>query len=426
MAKIVLATFGSLGDLHPYIAVALGLKAQRHSPVIATSELYRSKVEAEGIGFHAVRPDLAELGEETDVIRRLMHRRKGPEYLTKHLVLPHLRAAYQDLSTALPGVDLVVSHPLTYAAPLAAETQRVPWIGSVLQPLGFFSAYDPPVLPLVSFLARLRPLPPAFHAGLFRFLKWTVRDWMRPVYALRAELGLPPAKGNPMFEGQFSPRLNLALFSRVIAAPQPDWPANIRVTGFPFYDRGDSGPGLAPELARFLDSGSPPIVFTLGSSAVMDAGGFYAESIKAAARAGKRAVLLIGRDPRNWPQQPLPEGMAAFEYASYSELFPRAALIVHSGGIGTTGQALAAGRPMLVIPYAFDQPDNAARVVRLGVARTLSRRRYNARRAALELQRLMDDRGYAERAVAIAAVIRQEDGVSCACEAIEEALNRRL
>jgi UDP:flavonoid glycosyltransferase YjiC (YdhE family) len=211
--------------------------------------------------------------------------------------------------------------------------------------------------------------------------------------------------------------LVLALFSKWLADQQPDWPSQTVLTGFPFYDR-DGDAGMPPELLSFLDAGPPPLVFTLGSSAVADAGPFYENSAAAAARLGRRAVLLVGKDPRNRPVS-LPPDMVAVDYAPYSELFPRAAAIVHQGGIGTTAQALRAGRPMLVMPYAHDQPDNAERLRRLGLARTIARHRYSPARAAAELAHLLATPSYSERASQIGAQVRQEDGVRAACDGLE-------
>jgi UDP:flavonoid glycosyltransferase YjiC (YdhE family) len=178
---------------------------------------------------------------------------------------------------------------------------------------------------------------------------------------------------------------------------------------------------MPSELVRFLDDGPPPIVFTLGSAAVLDAGQFYVESAAAARMLGRRAILLTGSGGQNCPS-PLPPGVAVCEYAPFSELFPRAAAIVHHGGIGTTTQALRAGRPMLVMPYSYDQPDNAERVARLGVARTISRGRYTASHAAAELDRLLTNSAYAERAAVVGARVGAEDGVTIACDALEAAL----
>ncbi len=111
--------------------------------------------------------------------------------------------------------------------------------------------------------------------------------------------------------------------------------------------------------------------------------------------------------------------MAAFDYAPFSELFPRAAVIVHAGGVGTSGLAMRSGRPALAVPYAHDQPDNAERVARLGIARTVPAWRYTPGRAAAELQHLLDNPVYVHRASEVAEQVRQEDGVRAACDALE-------
>ena len=208
----------------------------------------------------------------------------------------------------------------------------------------------------------------------------------------------------------------------MLGAPQPDWPPHSVQTGFPFYDKLEAGKGMPPELESFLASGPPPLVFTLGTSAVMDAGDFYAHSAQAATRLSRRVVLLIGRDPRNRPTTPLPTDICAAEYAPYSELFSRAAAIVHQGGVGTTGQAMRAGKPMIVMPYSHDQPDNAARMTRLGIGRTLARDRYNPATAERELRALLDTPAYAQKAAAVGQEVQAENGVRSACDALETLL----
>ncbi len=335
--RIILTTYGSLGDLHPYMAIALELQQRGHQPVIATHETYRSKVEAEGLEFYPIRPDLfnGSFDQAQEIIKRAMHPSQGTQYVVRELLLPYLKDSYEDLIQAVSGADLLVSHPLSFASPLVVEKTGIRWVSSVLAPLTFLSAYDPPVLPTVYGQISLRPLGSLIIGVLLSLAKRSVRSWTEPVRKLRAELGLPPGK-DPLFEGQHSPNLVLALFSKVFAQPQPDWHKKTCVTGFPFYDRQDKTE-LTPELSEFLDAGSPPIIFTLGSSAVIDAGNFYSESAIAAKKLGHRAVLLIGQDQRNKPpQELLSKDIAAFDYAPYSKVFPRSLAIVHQGGIGTT------------------------------------------------------------------------------------------
>lgn len=420
--RIVLTTYGSLGDLHPYIAIALELKERGHQAVIATNALYRSNVQAEGIEFYPVRPDVSFLKTEQrkEIVKRAMDLKEGVKYVIRELVLPNLRESYEDLMQAVRGADLLLTHPVTFAGPIVAQETGIRWVSSVLASTSFLSAFDPPIMSTQSG-GNLRMFGPLVNSALFFFGKRSVRSWGEPIRQLRADLGLAPVK-NPLFEGQHSPNLVLALFSQVFAKPQIDWPKQARVTGFVFYDRKSGSTGLSPDLSQFLNAGSPPIVFTLGSSAVHDAGEFYTQSALAAKELGYRAVLLTGEDRCNVPENLLSESIAAFEYASYSELFGRAAAIVHQGGIGTTAQVLRAGRPMLVMPYAHDQPDNAARAERLGVARTIDRDGYTAERAAAQLRQLLNNLNYAERAAAIGRQIQVENGVQAACDAIETRL----
>jgi UDP:flavonoid glycosyltransferase YjiC (YdhE family) len=237
-----------------------------------------------------------------------------------------------------------------------------------------------------------------------------------------------------VFEGQHAPDLVLALFSPLLAAPQPDWPRQTLVTGavvddavhgVAFADGAArrSTDALPPALARFLDEasdGTPPIVFTLGTSAVLtaEAAGVYRESAAAARALGRRAVLLTGHDPRNVPTGLGPD-VLALPTASHAALFPRAAAVVHQGGMGTLTQALRAGRPMLVVPFAHDQPDNADRAARLGVARVVAPRRYEAARVAAELSRLLEDPAVGARAADVGARVRAEDGAAVAALALE-------
>jgi rhamnosyltransferase subunit B len=269
----------------------------------------------------------------------------------------------------------------------------------------------------VPFLAKLRGLGPGVNGFIGRLGRAKTKPWMKPIAEFRKSLGLPAGE-DPIFEGQHAPRRVLALFSKVMAEPQPDWPRQARVIGFPFYDQEEHGQGMDHELDRFLDNGPPPVVFTLGSSVVFDPGTFFKESLAAVKRLGCRAVLLVGV---NTVEGPLPAGTGVFAYAPFSKLLPRAACVVHQGGIGTCGQTLAAGRPMLVMPCAFDQPDNAARLKRLGVARVIARERYTAGRVASHLDRLLMDAGYAQRAAEVALQVTAESAVQAACDAIEEA-----
>lgn len=417
--RIVLTTMGSFGDLNPYLGLAIELRNRGHQPVLATTPFYRRVVEGAGIAFHPIRPD----GDPSDpaLMARIMDARRGTEFVFRDAVMAHLRDTYADVSAAADEADLLISHPLTLAVPIIADERRMPWVSCVLAPISFFSPHDMPVMPGFPVIKRLEPVP-----GLARLMvaiaRAISRRWVRDVARLRTERGLP-AGGHPIFEGQHSPRLVLALFSRLLADPQPDWPPNVRITG-PVWYNGATPNALEPDLARFLDDGPPPVVFTLGTSAVGAAGTFYEESATAIAETGMRAVMLVGPYADNLPKRDLPDTVKIVAAAPHGALMPRASIVVHQGGAGTLQQAMRAGVPMLVVPHAHDQADNAWRATALGVGRTLHPRRYRASRVASELRRLAGEPSYGERAARVATTVTQEDGVVAACDAIDELLAR--
>ena len=297
--RIVLTAFGSLGDLHPYIAVALGLKERGHDAVLVTGECYRRKVESLGLGFRPLRPD-SDFVSDPETMRRVMHPRWGTVRVVRDLLFPVLRQSYEDTLDAANGADLLASHPATgWATRLVAEKTGLRWASTMITPLGFFSAYDLPVMPApAAVLNRLHFLGPRFLGPLLRLGQRATRFLARPWYRLRAEIGLPPTdEANPLADSH-SPLLVLALFSGLLAAKQPDWPPQTVLTGFPLYDR-DTGLGLPSALARFLDDGPPPLVFTLGISAAMVAGTFFRDGV-AAQRPGPKGS--VGR--REEPAEP--------------------------------------------------------------------------------------------------------------------------
>jgi UDP:flavonoid glycosyltransferase YjiC (YdhE family) len=215
------------------------------------------------------------------------------------------------------------------------------------------------------------------------------------------------------------------MFSRVLGQEQPDWPASTKITGFCYYDSNAGNAALPAHLEEFLASGPAPLVFTLGSAAVLAAGRFYEYGARAAEKLGQRAILLIGSDARNRPRHALPPSICVAEYAPYSALFERASVVIHQGGVGTTAQCLRAGKPMLIMPYSHDQPDNARRMRRLKVARILQKRNFTPMRVAAKLSKILNDPICAYRAQQIAQRLRAEDGVANACNALEGLLREK-
>ena len=393
--------------------------------VIATAADYRPKVERAGLAFRPVRPSFADmerqLGMDRAEVTRLVLRRS--DFLFRKLIVPSVRMSYEDMLPIIEGADLVLTSTLSFGARLACERHGVPWIGIVLQPLMFFSAYDPPVIPGAEWLRGLfRRLGPPATALVLGMVKRAVGGLLGPVRALRSEIGLAPSRTNPLFEGQFSAGGAIGLYSTLLGDIRADYPRPTAIVGFASFDSADGGEAaLEAELQDFLAAGPPPLVFTLGSLVVNSPGSFYHESLGAARRLGMRAVLLVGEQALGAHTPLRAADVCVCAYAPHSLLFPRAAAIVHQGGVGTLAEALRSARPHLVVPFFADQLDNAARAVRLGVARSLTPAGYTAAAAARELALLTTRDEYRARARDVRELLNREGG---AAEAADVVLNR--
>jgi UDP:flavonoid glycosyltransferase YjiC (YdhE family) len=422
MARIVLTCWGSHGDIDPFLGLGQALLKRRHQVTIATIEYYRSIVEAAGLGFSPIRPRVDP--SEAQLIERIMHPSRGSEYLLREVLFPNIQPMFDDVCAAAVNADLLVSHPITFATPVVATLRQIPWASIVLAPTSMFSAFDVPVLAPAPWLKSLDRLGHWTGTLIMAAVRRVLADWPQPVYELRERLGLPRG-ANPILEGQHSPTLVLALYSRLLGEPQPDWPPHVVVTGHAFHDA-PHGTSLAPELEAFLAAGPAPVVFTLGSSVVMIEKDFWRHSVDAIRRLGTRAVFLAGPSHDSVRDMVAASGSTAeasrfmvVERAPHSLLFPRASVIVHQCGIGTLAQSLRSGRPLLAVPYAHDQPDNAWRAARLGVARIVRVPRYRGPHVAAVLRTLMDDRTYAGAAQRVAMEVQSERGLEGACDALE-------
>ena len=417
MDTILFCTLGSLGDVYPYVAIGQELMRRGFTVAIATGIYHKEMIEGHGFKFFRVRPDLDELTTDPQgtLAKKIMDERTGSQYVLEEVIMKNLRDSYADFLVAMDGVDLVITHPITYAAILAARMKDLPWLSTFLAPASVWSAYDPPSMPNAKTLPQMRKLLGLTFSKFVRKMAMNhVYPWSDAYRALQRELGLKVDVSNPFFEGQYSRLGTLALFSEVFAGHQPDWPPASVNTGFPFME---DAVVTDPRLDEFLSAGAPPVVFTLGSSAVMDPGTFYRESINALSGSTMRGILLTGSHPHKQELPALPHNMAAFDYLPHSYIFPRAAAIVHQGGIGTTAQSLRSGLPQLVMPYSHDQFDNAQRVARLGAGRMIERNLYNGKTVARILKNLQTAK-FQSSAHSVRQNLRNENGARTAADKI--------
>jgi rhamnosyltransferase subunit B len=410
--RVLLVPFGSHGDVHPFIALGLALRARGHAVTFLINEYFGPLVR--GLGFEMVALGEARQFEEVMHDPTIWHPQRGFEVVARS-VLEYLRLTYDRIRELyVPGDTVAVGATLAFGVRLAQEALGLPAATVHLQPSIFYSNHETPVYPG---LEAPRWWPRWFKRVFFDYVYGHYVDprIVPGLNALRAELGLPPVR-DVMRGWLHSPQRVLGFFPSWFGPPQPDWPPGVRLVGFPLYDERDATP-LPAALDAFLAAGPPPIAFTPGS-ANLHARPFFEAAVDACARLGRRGVLLT-RFPDQVPS-PLPDGVCHCAYAPFSRLLPRVAALVHHGGIGTAAQGMAAGVPQLVMPLSHDQFDNAARMRRLGIARSLPPARFRGPKVAAALKALLDSPDVATRCRGVAE--RFTDGsqpMQDASEAIE-------
>ncbi len=201
--KILIATFGSLGDVNPFIGLGHALKRQGCVPVIATSEEYRGFVEGEGLDFKPMRPDLGEISSRLNMqkgeIATKMSQNK--RFLFDQVMFPHLRDAYYDVMELTKDVDGLVAHCLAFGAKAAAEQRGLPLFNVFLSPMLLFSAYNPPLGTPVPFIASRLPVAVGYNWLLLKILEEAMTLLASPLLRFRDELGLPGVRGFELLVG---------------------------------------------------------------------------------------------------------------------------------------------------------------------------------------------------------------------------------
>ena len=365
--RFVVSALGSAGDVHPFIAISQALLARGHQVQLIASPHFEARILRAGIGF-------TPLGTVSDFERmvqqpELWHPRTGARFLIDELLKRLLDAYAVTAAISQPRDTVLVGSSLSWGLRLVQEHSGLPAATVHLSPICLTSATGPSVLPGIGDLSwlpvwALRALQSAAERLLID------RSIGPRLNHVRAGLGLPPVQ-RVLSRWMHSPDLVIGAWPDWFAPPQPDWPAQTHTTGFPlFHERSpEVGGGLDPSLEAFRAAGPAPIGITPGS-AMAHGAAFFARAVDAGAALGLRMVLISPF--RAQLPAVLPAGALHVHYAPFSALLPRLAALVHHGGIGTSAQALAAGVPQLVAPFAHDQYDNAARLRRLGVAVTVS------------------------------------------------------
>jgi len=401
---------GSAGDVHPFIALGAALQARGHRATILTNPIFQALIEAQGIGFLPV--GTAEQANAAIANPELWHLRKGFKVIAQ-VVVPAIDEIYRLIEKHADSSTVVAFSSLAFGARVAQEKLGIPSASVHLQPSVIRTLVDQGMMGNVRLSASR---PTWFKQGLFRIIDALILDrrLKAPLNDLRARLGLAPVD-RVMHRWIHSPQLVIAFFPDWFAAPQPDWPANTHAVGFPLWDAdGDAAP--LTEAEEFLNAGAAPIVFTPGSAgSTMQR--FFKQSVQAARQLGLRAMLVT-----NYPEQVpgnLPAGIKVFGYLPFSQVLPRAALLVYHGGVGTLAQGIKARIPHLVVPHGYDQFDSGWRIEQLGLGSSIPQSCYRAARVARAIRDILGDGVCAQRRADYASRINSADAVSRACGLIE-------
>jgi UDP:flavonoid glycosyltransferase YjiC (YdhE family) len=393
------------------------MKRRGHRVILITSAHFREVTERAGVEFESL--DAAGEYERVAANPNLWRPIEGLKVLAAEGSRT-LKGAYEAIERLnVPGKTVVVASTLGFGARIAQEKLSIPTVTLHMQPIIVRSVEAPPVGPdgrSIDILPR----------WMRRLVLWLLDVFLvdrylgAPVNVFRREKGLPPVK-RILKEWMNSPDLVLCMFPDWFAPRRSDWPAQAKLVGFPLYDAADAS-DAAPGLDEFLDSGPPPVVFTFGT-AMHSCREVMAASVEACRDGGFRGVLVTS--DLNMVPNVLPPGIKYVPFAPFGRLFARAAAVVHHGGMGTLSQALADGCPQIVVPFAFDQPDNAARVKRLGVGDSIKPAKYRPETVVRMLKELTESESVRASCRAAADRIRNENGLAAAAAAIEELVTPR-
>jgi UDP:flavonoid glycosyltransferase YjiC (YdhE family) len=399
--RVLLIPYGSAGYVLPFIKLGSTLERRGHHVIVVACGYFRSIVEKEGLNFVESYPTAeytsASIGRPTFwKLRQFLRGAVGR-------VLDKTQKVYDIIAEKyVPGDTVVASQSWVLGARIAQEKLGVPLATIHLSPLLFGSVHD---------TGRVLPFTPKLIMRLAHRL--ADRRFGPGINEFRRRLGLGPV--SYILSWWHSPQRVIGLFPDWFAAPQPDWPANTELVGFPLVGGSHDESNPPDELDAFVAEGEPPLIFSHGSF-MKDVRQYLSVSAEAARLVGCRAVLFTSR--LDQIPESLPDGVRCFGFVPF-RLPKRAAAHVHHGGIGTIAYTMAAGIRQLTVPVMFDQPDNCRRLKRLGVSESMRSREYWPRTIASKLKALLDSATVAENCHRYAAKCHENDALERAGDLLE-------
>jgi UDP:flavonoid glycosyltransferase YjiC (YdhE family) len=352
----ILVSLGTDGDVFPFVGLGIRLRSRGHRVTLVANEHYQARAVREGFAFRALvsNEETKELMGNPNIWHPVKSALVGARWGRRIL-----QRQYDLLAELARDEDaMMVAYPPVFTARLVQEKLSRHLVSVVVMPWMVLSMSAPPTMAGPLHLPRGAP-------------GWVVKPYWRMLEAaanlligrhvsrIGRSLGLQPIRN--IYRWSFSRQLAIGLFPAWYAPPQPDWPSQMQLVGFPLFDGGPEG-DLPRAVLDFCRAGQRPIAVTFGSGMTHGTRLFRA-AIEACRLSGERCILLT-RFGHQLPA-PLPPFVHHCDYAPFRKLFRHCSAVMHHGGVGTTAQAFAAGIPQLILPMAWDQPDNAVRVKRL-------------------------------------------------------------
>lgn len=409
--RIVLSTWGSTGDVQPFLALSERLSKEGHKVRVCTSETYRDRFTKRGVDFYPVGApfDLDRLDRLMDVTVQIKDPLQSAIFIAREGILYKADKWYEDCLKGMEGYDLAICHSADVPGQEAAIRNNLPWITVSYCPGFIKTRYEAPSLmpnlgvPLNTLLWKVaehliqRQVDPLFN------------DFITSIGGEERDcIGL---------KGMYSPKLNLIAASPSVSKPPPDLPSEHKFTGAWFLEESDYE--IPPVLQKFLDQGAPPIIISFGSMG----GSKNVETtrilVEAVQRAGQRAIIQAGWG--NLGMENSPENICFVGYVPHNFLFRQGCCVIHHGGAGTTAAACRAGVPSVTVPHWADQPYWGCTLRKIGVApKPLHRQDMTPKRLAKRINQVIFSQSMAERAKALMEKIKAEDGLTTAVRLIEE------
>jgi sterol 3beta-glucosyltransferase len=416
-ARIALLTYGTRGDVEPFIALAAGLQRAGYRPRLAAPGVFAPLAQDHGVPFQPLPGDPAQLAKDMVAMAGTSWPRMVVS--VSRFVAPLAAQVSRIAIECAAGADIIVhSFLMTQSGYEIARLQGIPSVSA---------QFFPVFAPTTSFPAVV--FPDLRLGGLYRrlthvFVTQVFWHGSRLLYGRvrRAEPTLPGLSGWPFSApGPMRPKIAFA-FSRHVIPPPSDWAGVAEVTGYwPLNAPAGWRPPI--DLDRFLDSGPPPIFIGLGSGGSAEGGAWIEAARIALQECGARGILDLGSN--DGTTHPLPSTIFAVRGLPHAWLFPRVAAVVHHGGAGTTGAGLMAGRPTAVVPTTSDQPFWGRRVQSLGVGpRPIPVRRLTADKLAQSISAVITDPDMQARAKQLGERIRAEDGIGTTVRLVSQLLGR--